>query len=58
MTDQVEFSSFYRLLNSIKEGESEQISLLDEKIDELKLSILTNMKQWLIKLNSVLFIDY
>ncbi len=36
MTDQVEFSSFYRLLNSIKEGESEQISLLDEKINEFK----------------------
>ena len=36
MTDQVEFSSFYRLLNSIKEGESEKISLLDEKISEFK----------------------
>tara|TARA_Y100001968_G_scaffold316947_1_gene345366 strand:+ start:385 stop:816 length:432 start_codon:yes stop_codon:yes gene_type:complete len=36
VTDQVEFSSFYRLLNSIKEGESEQISLLDEKINEFK----------------------
>ena len=36
MTDQVEFSSFYRLLNSIKEGESEKISLLDEKINEFK----------------------
>ena len=36
MSDQIEFSSFYRLLNSIKEGESEQISLLDEKINELK----------------------
>ena len=36
MSDQIEFSSFYKLLNSIKEGESEQISLLDEKINELK----------------------
>ena len=36
MTDQVEFSSFYRLLNSIKEGESKKISLLDEKINEFK----------------------
>ena len=36
MTDQIEFSSFYKLLNSIKEGESEQISLLDEKINEFK----------------------
>jgi len=36
VSDQIEFSSFYRLLNSIKEGKSEQISLLDEKINELK----------------------
>ena len=36
MTDQIEFSSFYKLLNSIKEGESGKISLLDEKIDEFK----------------------
>ena len=36
MSDQIEFSSFYKLLNSIKEGESEQIPLLDEKINELK----------------------
>ena len=36
MSDQIEFSSFYQLLNSIKEGESEQISLLDEKINEFK----------------------
>ena len=36
MTDQIEFSSFYRLLNSIKEGDSEKISLLDEKISEFK----------------------
>ena len=36
MSDQIEFSSFYKLLNSIKEGESEKISLLDEKINEFK----------------------
>ena len=36
MSDQIEFSSFYKLLNSIKEGESKQISLLDEKINEFK----------------------
>ena len=39
MSDQIEFSSFYRLLNSIKEGDSEKISLLDEKISELKIGI-------------------
>ena len=37
MSDQIEFSSFYRLLNSIKEGDSEKISLLDEKISEFKI---------------------
>ena len=36
MSDQIEFSSFYRLLNSIKEGNSEQIALLDKKIDEFR----------------------
>ena len=36
MTDQIEFSSFYKLLNSIKEGESEKTSLLDEKINEFR----------------------
>ena len=36
MSDQIEFSSFYRLLNSIKEGDSEKISLLDEKVIEFK----------------------
>ena len=36
MSDQIEFSSFYRLLNSIKEGESEKTLLLDEKINEFK----------------------
>ena len=39
MSDQIEFSSFYRLLNSIKEGDSEQISLLDQKISEFKNGI-------------------
>ena len=39
MSDQIEFSSFYRLLNSIKEGDSEKIPLLDEKISELKIGI-------------------
>ncbi len=36
MSDQIEFSSFFRLLNSIKEGESEKISLLDEKMEKFK----------------------
>ena len=36
MSDQVEFSSFYRLLNSIKEGDSKKKYLLDEKIIEFK----------------------
>ena len=36
MSDQIEFSSFYRLINSIKEGDSEKISLLDQKISEYK----------------------
>ena len=36
MSDQIEFSSFYKLLNLIKEGKSEKISLLDEKINEFK----------------------
>ena len=39
MTDQIEFSSFFKLLNSIKEGDSEKISLLDEKINEFKNGI-------------------
>ena len=39
MSDQVEFSSFYKLLNSIKEGDAKKISLLDEKINELKNGI-------------------
>ena len=45
MTDQIEFSSFYRLLNSIKEGDSEKIYLLDEKINEFKNGI--NSKNFL-----------
>ncbi len=36
MSEQIEFSSFYRLINSIKEGDSEKVSLLDEKISEFK----------------------
>ena len=36
MSDQIEFSSFYRLLNSIKEGDSEKKSLLDEKISDFQ----------------------
>ena len=36
MSDQIEFSSFYKLLNSIKEGDSKKISLLDEKINDFK----------------------
>ncbi len=36
MSDQIEFSSFYRLLNSIKEGDSEKISLLNEKMNEFE----------------------
>ena len=45
MTDQIEFSSFYKLLNSIKEGDSEKISLLDEKINQFKNGI--NSKSFL-----------
>ena len=39
MTYQIEFSSFYRLLHSIKEGDSAKISLLDEKIIEFKSGV-------------------
>ena len=45
MTDQIEFSSFYRLLNSIKEGDSEKRSLLDQKIIEFKNGV--NSKSFL-----------
>ncbi len=51
MTDQIEFSSFYRLLNSIKEGESEKVTLLDEKIIEFKNGI--NSKNFLEELGSL-----
>ena len=51
MSDQIEFSSFYRLLNSIKEGDSEKISLVDEKISEFKNGI--NSKSFLEELGSL-----
>ena len=51
MSDQIEFSSFYKLLNLIKEGESEQISLLDEKINEFKNG--NNSKNFLDELGSL-----
>ena len=51
MTDQIEFSSFYRLINSIKEGDSEKISLLDEKISEFKNG--KNSKSFLEELGSL-----
>ena len=51
MSDQIEFSSFYRLLNSIKEGDSAKISLLDEKINEFKNGI--NSRSFLEELGSL-----
>ncbi len=51
MTDQIEFSSFFRLLNSIKEGDSEKISLLEQKINEFKDGI--NSKSYLEELGSL-----
>ena len=51
MSDQIEFSSFYRLLNSIKEGDSEKIPLLDEKISEFQNGI--NSKNFLEELGSL-----
>lgn len=51
MSDQIEFSSFYRLLNSIKEGDSEKIALLDEKISEFKLGL--NSKSFLEQLGAL-----
>ena len=51
MTDQIEFSSFFKLLNSIKEGDSEKISLLDEKINEFKNGI--NSKNFLEELGAI-----
>ena len=51
MSDQIEFSSFYKLLNLIKEGKSEQISLLDEKVNEFKNG--NNSKSFLDELGSL-----
>ena len=51
MSDQIEFSSFFRLLNSIKEGDSKKISLVDEKISEFKTGI--NSKSFLEELGSL-----
>ncbi len=51
MSDQIEFSSFYKLLNSIKEGDSQKIPLLDEKINELENGI--NCKSFLDELGSI-----
>jgi len=51
VSDQIEFSSFYKLLNSIKEGDSEKMSLLDEKISEFKNGI--NSKSFLEELGSL-----
>ena len=51
VSDQIEFSSFYRLLNSIKEGDSEKISLLDEKISEFKTGL--NSKSFLEELGAL-----
>jgi len=51
VSDQIEFSSFFRLLNSIKQGDSEKISLLDEKISEFKKGI--NSKSFLEELGYI-----
>ena len=51
MSDQIEFSSIYRLINQIKEGDSEKIALLDEKISELKNG--TKSKNFLEELGSL-----
>ena len=51
MSDQIEFSSFYKLLNSIKEGESEQIPLLDETINDFQNG--NNSKSFLDELGSL-----
>ncbi len=51
MSDQIEFSSFYKLLNSIKEGKTEQISLLDETINDFKNG--NNSKSFLDELGSL-----
>ena len=51
MSDQIEFSSFYKLLNSIKEGDSEKISLLNEKMSEFRNGV--NSKSFLDELGSL-----
>ncbi|AIQ98198.1 hypothetical protein [Prochlorococcus sp. MIT 0801] len=51
MSDQIEFSSFYKLLNSIKEGKSEKIPLLDETINDFKNG--NNSKSFLDELGSL-----
>ena len=51
MSDQIEFSSFYRLLNSIKEGDLEKISLLNEKMSEFRNGV--NSKSFLDELGSL-----
>ena len=51
MSDQIEFSSFYKLLNSVKEGKSEEVTLLDEKINEFRTG--NNSKSFLDELGSI-----
>jgi len=51
VSDQIEFSSFYKLLNSIKEGKSEQIPLLDETINDFHNG--NNSKSFLDELGSL-----
>ena len=51
MSDQIEFSSFYKLLNSIKEGKSEKIPLLDETINDFHNG--NNSKSFLDELGSL-----
>ena len=51
MSDQIEFSSFYKLLNSIKEGKSEEIPLLDETINDFQNG--NNSKSFLDELGSL-----
>jgi hypothetical protein len=51
VSDQIEFSSFYKLLNSIKEGKSEQIPLLDETINDFQNG--NNSKNFLDELGSL-----
>ena len=51
MSDQIEFSSFYKLLNSIKEGKSEQIPLLDETLNDFQNG--NNSKSFLDELGSL-----